>query len=159
MTTTKDLLDAVKQTAGIESDYALAKELGVYKQLISSFYKGTRKPDNAMCLEIAKRIGQPLEQVITVVEMDAEKDDNRRELWKKYYKSIGGIAASIMLIGLALVTFIVTVPSVAAKESTTYDVSIPSNTNYALFRHKIRAAVLAVWNTLASAFLRPCFSG
>jgi len=108
MTTTKDLLDAVKQTAGIESDYALAKELGVYKQLISSYYKGTRKPDNAMCLAIAKRIGQPLDKVIAAVEVDAEKDEQRREEWRRYYKSIGGIAASVALLVFTSCILIVT---------------------------------------------------
>lgn len=108
MKTIKNLLDAVKASAGIETDYALAKELGVHRQLVSSFYKGTRRPDNRMCLEIAERIKLPLERVIAIVEIEAEKDEARREAWKGYFKSIGGMAASFMLVALCSVTFFVT---------------------------------------------------
>lgn len=102
------LLDAVKAAKNLETDYALAKELGAHRQLISAFYKGTRTPDNTMCLEIAKRIGQPLDKVIAAVEVDAEKDEQRREEWRRYYKSIGGIAASVAIMIFTSCILIVT---------------------------------------------------
>lgn len=106
--TIKQLLDAVKENAGIATDYALAKELGVHRQLISAFYKGTRKPDNGLCREIAQRLHKPLGEVITEVEIEAEKNEQRREEWRRYYKSIGGLAASVALIVFTSYILIVT---------------------------------------------------
>lgn len=101
----------------------------------------------------------PLAEVIYAIELDAEKDEKRREEWRRYYKSIGGYAASFMLVVFAFVTFIVKTPNVSAKESMTYDKSIPRNTNYAFLRAKIKAAISIVLNMLSSAFQRFCFSG
>lgn len=159
MKTIKQLLDETKAIKGIASDYALAKELDVSTQRISEFNKGKAFPNEYACLRIAAALGRPLDEVMASVRIEAEKDEKRREEWRKYYKSIGGFAASFMLIVFALVTFIVTVPVVQAKESTTYDASLPRNTNYAFFRKKIRAAIVAVLHRIASAFPPPCFSG
>ena len=113
--TIKQLLDAVKENAGIETDYALAKELGVHRQLISAFYKGTRKPDNGLCREIAQRLQKPLGEVITEVEIEAEKDAERREEWRRYYKSIGGIAASVaMMIFTSCILIVTPTPAEAS---------------------------------------------
>lgn len=108
MENVKKLLDAVKQNAGIESDYALAKFLDVRTQRISDYYKGNRVPDNFVCLKIAEVLEKPLAEVIAAVELDAEKDEKRVSAWEKYYKRVGGMAAAIFLAVLLNVTFIVT---------------------------------------------------
>ena len=115
MENTKKLLDAVKKAKGIESDYALAKALDLPKQRISDYYKGKTSPDKYACMKIAESLSKPLADVIYAVELDAEKDESRKEAWRRYYKSIGGIAASVMLTVLAVVTFFVT-PEVQAQE-------------------------------------------
>ena len=108
MENVKNLLDAVKHAAGVESDYALAKTLDIRKQRISDYYKGKTAPDNFVCLKIAEVLKKPLAEVIAAVELDAEKDEKRRLAWREHYKSIGGIAASIFMVILLSVTFIVT---------------------------------------------------
>ena len=159
MNTIKDLLDAVKTTAGIQTDYALAKELGVHRQLVSSFYKGTRRPDNSMCLEIAERLRMPLERVIAIVEIEAEKDEKRREVWKGYYKSIGGYAASFVLVFFLAVTLIVTPTPAQASVSKVSDRDALYYVKLQCCWHAMKKAVLTVLRTLATAFPRFGFSG
>ena len=97
METIKSLLDAVKEKNGMTSDQALASALDVRRQRVYDYYKGIRTPDNFVCKRIADLLGKPLAEVIAIVELDAEKDEVRREAWRDYYKSIGGIAASVLM--------------------------------------------------------------
>jgi transcriptional regulator with XRE-family HTH domain len=111
MENVKKLLDAVKAKADIESDYALAKILDLPKQRISDYYKGKTTPDKFACLQIANALNKTLDEIVTAVELDAEKNEKRRSVWEKHYKQIGGIAASFMMIAFSFVTFIVTYPA------------------------------------------------
>lgn len=101
-------LDAIKQRNGITSDYALAKKLELPTQRISDYYKGKAAPDEFACLKIAQALDKPLNEVIAAVKMDTEKDEARREVWRKYYKRLGGVAASISLLVVMSVILIVT---------------------------------------------------
>lgn len=116
MENVKKLLDGCKKIAGIESDYALAKTLDLPTQRISDYYKGRSAPDAFACLRISEVLGKPLDEVITAVKLDTEKDEKRRSAWERHYKSIGGIAASFMLIVFAFVTLIVTYPPQAQAQ-------------------------------------------
>ena len=155
----KKLLDQAKQATGALNENQLASKLGLPSQRISDYYKGSRAPDKFACLKISEALNMPLSEVIATVELDSEKDEKKREEWRKYYKSIGGFAASFMLIVFAIVTFIVTVPVVQAKETMTYDAGKPVIQIMRSLAGKIRAAISAVLNRIASAFLPPCFSG
>jgi len=110
------LLDDVKRISSIESDYALAKTLELPTQRISDYYKGRRAPDEFACLRISEVLGKPLDEVITAVKLDTEKDEKRRSAWARHYKQIGGIAASFMLVTFVFVTFIVTYPPQALAQ-------------------------------------------
>ena len=114
----KQLLEDVKIAKGITSDYALAKALDLPKQRISDYYKGNTTPNAFACLKIAEALGKPLDEVITLVEIDAEKNEKRKEAWKAYSKRLGGIAAAFMLwvCGAVVgVTLFVTRPAEAAQ--------------------------------------------
>lgn len=116
MENTRKLLDEAKAKSGIQSDYALAKILGIPKQRVCDYYKARRAPDQYACMKLSEVTGRPLAEVIAAVEIDAEKDEERREAWKRYYKRLGGMAASFMpfvLMALVGVTFFVTSPSSA----------------------------------------------
>lgn len=159
MENVKTLLDAVKKAKGIESDYALAKALEINKARISAYYSGKEAPNEFACLQIAEALDRTLDQVLAIVRIEAEKDEKRREVWQKYYKSIGGYAASFMLVLFCFVTLIVTSAEVVAKESTTYKEQMTRNTNYASIARIIRGLVLAVRHTLYNVLPRFCFVG
>lgn len=113
MENVKKLLDEVKRVSHVESDYALAKTLDLPNARICDYYKGRRAPDEFACLRISEVLGKTLDEVLTAVKVDTEKDEKRRLAWQRHYKSIGGIAASFMLIAFAFVTFMVTCPTQA----------------------------------------------
>jgi hypothetical protein len=133
METAKSLLNDVKRLKNIESDYALAKILTLHRGLISDYYSGKRTPNEFACLQIAQALGKSYEEVSAIVRIEAEKDEKRRQIWRDYYRRIGGVAASIMLIVSLLVTLEVTFPENVYAKSTTYQTSITNNTNYAFF--------------------------
>ncbi|MFB0935203.1 MAG: hypothetical protein QMB52_05485 [Propionivibrio sp.] len=133
MTTIPELLDAVKAAKGIESDYALAKALNLKKQQISTYYKRKVIPSEYACLEIAKALKISYEEVSAIVQIDAEKDEERRNAWRDYYKSIGGIAASIALLFFLAVNLIVTPTPANASE---HELSKPNSLYYVNFSRK-----------------------
>jgi len=156
METIKTLLDQAKAQKSVSTDYALAKSLHVPTQRISDYYKGTRTPDEFACLQIAKAIGKSYEEVSAIVRIEAEKDESRRQAWRDYYKSIGGYAASVMLMFFFTVTLIVT-PTPAEA----------SNSKVSQAQHFVLCKVVAVFkkaaafvrHTISSAFPRFCFLG
>ncbi|WP_301103120.1 hypothetical protein [Propionivibrio sp.] len=107
----KELLDSAKAKKGIETDYALAAELGIPRALVHYYYKGERIPDEYACMKIAEILEIPLDVVIANVRSESEKDETRREAWKRYAKKLVRIAASFMiaaLLGLSSTTLIMT---------------------------------------------------
>lgn len=108
MENVKKLLDEIKDRSGIKTDYALAKLLEIPRPRIHDYYKGKRSPDEFACLQIAQALGKPLAEVIAAVKIDTEKDEKRRSAWEKYYKQLGGVAASVVFAVLLNVTLIVT---------------------------------------------------
>lgn len=90
----KKLLNETKYATGVETDYALAKNLDLPRARICDYYKGNRAPDEFACLKIAEALGQPLDTIIARVKAATEKDQKRREAWENYMKRLGGLAAS-----------------------------------------------------------------
>jgi len=156
MKTIKELLDETKAAKGIETDYALAKALDLHSGLISDYYSGKRSPNEYACLRIAEALARPLDEILAAVRIEAEKDDTRREAWRKYYKSIGGIAASFAVLFLLSVTLIVTSTPANASNGTECN---PAYFVLCKVVAKIKKVALAVWNTLNSVVQQPCFSG
>lgn len=95
MENVKKLLDEAKVKTGTATDYALAKRLDLPKQRISEYYKGKGAPDDFACLQIAEATGRTFEEVTALVKLEAEKNEKRREVWRKRLVQLGGIAATI----------------------------------------------------------------
>lgn len=157
MTKVIELLDAVKKTKGIESAYALAKELGLPTQRISHYYKGSRTPDEFACMQIAKALNVSLDEVMIPVRIEAEKDEKKREAWKDYFKSIGGYAASFVMEILLSVTLIVTTTKNAEANQYVKN-SILQEYKLCVYLSQIRIRVLAAWHALSTYFPHFCFS-
>lgn len=154
MTKVIELLNAIKQAHGIDSDYGLAKLLELPRGHISEYYSGKRSPNEYACMQIATALTMPLAEVMAIVRIEAEKDEKRRDAWKAYYKSIGGIAASFMMIVLSSVILIITSPSVSHAKTMGYEVG-------EFTQYKLCAYCGAVWRrycvtfkTLCAAWLR-----
>jgi len=153
MTKVIELLNAVKDAKGIKSDYALAKAIDIPKQRISEYYKSRNTPDEYACLKIAEALGKDYAEISAIVRIEAEKDENRREVWRRYYKSLGGFATSFMMMFLTSVTLIVTTGELKAKDSDSCNTTLPCNTNYAFFGDFFKRLGAFVRHTLSTCFL------
>ena len=79
---TLDWLAACKRKFGVESDYALAKRLGVSTQTISSYRTGRSRLDDAMALTIA--LALEVDPIIVSASVNAERatTPEKRARWE-----------------------------------------------------------------------------
>jgi hypothetical protein len=91
------LLDDCKAALGVESDYALAKALDIHTGLISDYRALKREPDEYACLKFAEILNLDAEMLIVHFAARKAKNPKVKEYLQKYYKRLGGLAASIIL--------------------------------------------------------------
>lgn len=149
MSKTTELLNEVKAKKGVTTDYALAKVLELPRGHICDYYKGNRFPNEFACLAIEEATGRSYEEVSAIVRIEAEKDENRRKVWKDYLKRIGGMAASIALLFFLSVTLIVTSTPAEASNG---KASKAEHFVLCKILRILRRVSASVWNTLTSAF-------
>lgn len=78
---TIELLEAVKVRRGIQSDYALAKALGVTQQAVSSYRSGNSIINDDVCLSVADILGLPPIGVIAQANAERAKTPELRQRW------------------------------------------------------------------------------
>jgi len=82
MKTTVDWLAECKRRFGVESDYALAKRLGVSSQTISSYRTGRSRFDDDMALTVAEALQIDPLQVIASANAERAKTPEQRARWE-----------------------------------------------------------------------------
>lgn len=81
MKTTIEFLDAAKEKLGIESDYALAKRLGLQLSTVSGYRTGRRFFDDDAALIIATALDIHPFNVIAAVNAERAKTPEQRARW------------------------------------------------------------------------------
>lgn len=82
MKQTTRFLNEAKQIKGIESDYALAKMIGITKSAISNYRNGTSKMDDYSAAQIAEIIGIKPIEVIATIHAEREKNEKKKKYWE-----------------------------------------------------------------------------
>lgn len=77
-------LNDCKKKLGIESSYALSKELGIKENVLSNYYLQKRTPDTFMCFKIAKILEVDVSLMIASIKSCSEKTEERREFFKSF---------------------------------------------------------------------------
>ena len=103
----QDVLDEMKQKHGLKSNRALANFIGIDERRVPEYYKGREPMDDDYAL-IAIASGRRIDELQTMVKLARETNEKSRAIWSRYYKSIGGYAASFVIGFFLSVTFIVT---------------------------------------------------
>ena len=106
MKTTAEYLDAAKAKMGVEIEYGLANNLGITRAAVSRYRHNERAFDNFTAMQIAKVTGIALDVIIADMEMQREPDEKRREAWENYMKSLGGIAATVVISSLCVLSMV-----------------------------------------------------
>lgn len=78
---TLEYLAACKARLGIESDYALAKALGVTQQAVSSYRAGNSKINDDVALRVAEILQLHPLQVIAAANAERAKTDEQKARW------------------------------------------------------------------------------
>ncbi len=76
--TTVQLMDRIKKTHGIQSDYQLAKFLGVTQQSVSNWRRGKSAFDDEIALKVADLLGLDRGQVLAWVHAERCKNPEAR---------------------------------------------------------------------------------
>jgi len=78
---TLEYLAACKTRLGIESDYALAKALGISQQAVSSYRAGNSKINDDVALTVAEILGINPLQVIAAANAERAKTEEQKARW------------------------------------------------------------------------------
>lgn len=87
---TLDYLAACKKCLGIESDYALAKALGVTQQAVSSYRSGNSKINDDVALTVAEILGINPLAVIAAANAERAKTDAQKAKWTGLMEKFSG---------------------------------------------------------------------
>lgn len=77
------LIDQAKKTAGIESDSAFSKYLGLSRTAVGNWRTGVSLPDTVSCERLAGLTGQPLARVLGLVGEARAHTREEKAVWRK----------------------------------------------------------------------------
>jgi transcriptional regulator with XRE-family HTH domain len=98
---TVDYLNQVRALTPTGSVYAAAALLGLPEGTVRNWHLGERFPDALACAKIAELLDLPLELVIADVELEREKNPERRAYWEALARKFAACA----VMGLAITTW------------------------------------------------------
>ncbi len=100
-----ELIEKAKTRANLQSDYALAKVLGVDRRYVSLWRKGKKHPSTDEAVKLATLAGLEEMPVIAQIEYQSATTEKKKEFWKCYLEQHGITAAlcmTVMAIGILL---------------------------------------------------------
>lgn len=84
MTNTQLFLDKARQMCQPPTWYRLAKTLELNHATITRCNRRGGTLDNAAVIKLAKFLGQPLDQLLPLIELDRAKTEKQRNFWERY---------------------------------------------------------------------------
>lgn len=98
------VLDEAKEKLGVESDYGLAKKLGIPNPRISEYRSGKATPDAYACAKLADALGVDPLALLAQVEAATEKNEARRNYWRAVSERVGGAIVACFFVTVTLMT-------------------------------------------------------
>lgn len=95
-----DLLDRAKKGAGIDSDYGLAKLVGVSRMNVSNWRNGRNAPDEGAIMELCKRSGDDPVEVLIMIHAGRAANDEALTLWQRAHARLQGGYVEFGLLGV-----------------------------------------------------------
>lgn len=96
-----ELIDTAKKKADLETDYKLAKAIGLSQGgIVSSWRKGTKHPSNEEAVQLATLAGLDEMRVIAEIELRTAKNEKKRAFWEQFIER-RGFAACMTMTALA----------------------------------------------------------
>ncbi len=107
-----EIIEKAKLRANITSDYALAKVLGIERQVVSDWKKNKRHPSVDEAVKLATLAGIEEIRVIAEIEMRTTKNEKKKEFWKHFIEN-RGLTATLGLIALGVTIMVAPEPAQA----------------------------------------------
>ncbi|MDO9011345.1 MAG: hypothetical protein Q7U78_05995 [Gallionella sp.] len=103
MKNTLDFVSDLKTKTGLESDYAIAKLLGVTKTTLSSYRNKKSFFDDSIAIQVADLLNEDAAYVVACIHAERAKHSNERALWERIAammqtKEASGIAAALLVL-------------------------------------------------------------
>jgi hypothetical protein len=98
---TIDYLNQVRALTPTRSVYAAAALLGLPEGTVRNWHLANSYPDALACAKIAELLDVPLERVLADVELEREKNPERRAYWEQLARKF----AACLVMGLAITTW------------------------------------------------------
>ncbi|WP_151446750.1 helix-turn-helix domain-containing protein [Lacisediminimonas profundi] len=76
-----EYLDQAKRRLGIESDYALAKALGITHSAMSNYRAGRSRIDDSVAVKVAQVLDINPMEIIAAANIERAKTDEMRVMW------------------------------------------------------------------------------
>lgn len=96
-------IDRVKAARGWDSDYRVAKELGITRQAVSNYRSRTPTLDEESSMKVAHALGINPALVLADQAMERTKNDEAKHAWFSILERLGGVAAAALLtVGLGV---------------------------------------------------------
>lgn len=90
-------IDRVKVAKGWESDYRVAKELGITQSAVSKHRKRESTLDEDTALKIAQALQLDPVLILADQAMERAKDAEARSAWSAILQRLGGVAAGVLV--------------------------------------------------------------
>lgn len=109
-----ELIENAKHKANLNSDYALAKAMGIDRAVVSQWRAGKRHPSNEEAVQLATLAGIDEMRVIAEIELRTAKNEKKRAFWQHYIER-RGLAACISMTALAVAIIATPEPAEAGE--------------------------------------------
>lgn len=100
MDTTASLVRALKARTGIESDYGIAKHLGVTKQTLSNYRTGVTAMSPEIGMQVADELGLDQGYVLACLAAERAKRPPEKEAWERVAKRLAHAAIFLLCVGV-----------------------------------------------------------
>jgi len=99
-------IEEIKKAQGVQSDYAVAKLLGVSKQAIPNYRSGRSSFDSNLAFKVAELSGHDPAEIVLDMKAMKEKDPDFSRRWAELARRVAqksGTAAAGVILSLSLV--------------------------------------------------------
>lgn len=105
-------LDVAKQWNNIQSDYALAKKMGITQSALINYRRGKTLPDERAISELCKLTGEDPHWLAAHVQAERAKTKEAKELWRGVARQLSALHVAVAV--TTLLGFTTTTPSAHA---------------------------------------------
>ena len=103
MSLISDLLDKSKTCANIDSDYRLAKIIGITHSAISSYRMGKTLPNEKILAQLCAITGDDVAVIAAQIQAERSQSPEAKNLWLMVAKRLSGAVSTVVLaVGLLL---------------------------------------------------------